>query len=33
MVNVANDLHMTLATSRLSKYDACVAVHAARHPL
>lgn len=26
MVNVANDLRMTLATSRLSKYDACVAV-------
>ena len=33
MVNVANDLGMTLATSRLSKYDACVAVHTARHPL
>lgn len=27
MVNVANDLRMTLATLRLSKYDACVAVH------
>ena len=26
MVNVANDLHMTLATSRLSKYAACVRV-------
>jgi predicted transcriptional regulator len=32
MVNVANDLHMTLATSRLSKYDACVAAHAALNP-
>ena len=29
MVNVANDLHMTLATCKLSKYDACVAVHTA----
>ena len=29
MVNVANDLHMTLATCRLSKYDACVAVYEA----
>ena len=26
MVNVANDLRMTLATCKLSKYDACVAV-------
>ena len=32
MVNVANDLRMTLATCRLSKYDACVAVHAALGP-
>lgn len=32
MVNVANDLRMTLATCRLSKYDACVAVHAALKP-
>lgn len=29
MVNVANDLRMTLATSRFSKYDACVAVYTA----
>lgn len=27
MVNVANDLRMTLATSKLSQYDACIAVH------
>lgn len=26
MVNVANDLRMTLATCKLSKYDACVVV-------
>jgi len=32
MVNVANDLRMTLATSKFSKYDACVAVHAALGP-
>ncbi len=32
MVNVANDLRMTLATSRLSKYEACIAVHAALNP-
>jgi hypothetical protein len=32
MVNVANDLKMTLATSRFAKYDACVAVHAALNP-
>ncbi|HNX36556.1 MAG TPA: hypothetical protein PKM57_18190 [Kiritimatiellia bacterium] len=32
MVNVANDLNMTLATSRFSKYDACVAIHAALNP-
>ena len=31
MVNVANDLRMTLATCPLSKYEACVAVHAALH--
>lgn len=30
MVEVAKHLRMTLATSRLSKYDACVAVHGAR---
>ncbi|MDD4016388.1 MAG: hypothetical protein PHV28_00455 [Kiritimatiellae bacterium] len=29
MVNVANDLRMTLAICPLAKYDACVAVHAA----
>ncbi len=29
MVNVAQDLRMTLATCPLSKYDACVAVSAA----
>ncbi len=29
MVNVANDLRMTLVTCRLSKYEACVAVSAA----
>lgn len=29
MVNVANDLRMTLATCTLSKYDACVAVYEA----
>ena len=29
MVNVANDLRMTLATCRLSKYEACVAVYEA----
>jgi len=32
MVNVANDLRITLAVSRFSKYDACVAVHAALKP-
>lgn len=32
MVNVANDLHMSLATCKASKYDACVAVHAALNP-
>ncbi len=32
MVNVANDLRMTLATSRFSKYEACIAVHAALNP-
>ena len=32
MVNVANDLRMTLATSRLPKYEACVAAHAALNP-
>lgn len=32
MVNVARDLNMTLATSPLSKFDACVAVHAAMNP-
>jgi len=32
MVNVANDLRMTLATSKFSKYDACVAIHAALGP-
>lgn len=29
MINVANDLRITLASSRLSKYDACIAVHEA----
>ena len=29
MVNVANDLRMSLATCKASKYDACVAVHSA----
>lgn len=29
MVNVANDLRMTLATCKLSKYDACIAVYEA----
>ena len=29
MVNVANDLRMTLVTCRLAKYDACVAVYEA----
>ena len=32
MVNVANDLNMTLATCKLAKYEACVAVHAALSP-
>ena len=32
MVNVANDLRMTLATCKLSKYDACVAVSSALKP-
>jgi hypothetical protein len=34
MVNVAHDLRMTLATCKLSKYDACVAVYEAlkSHP-
>jgi len=27
MVNVANDLRMTLATTKLSQYDACIAVY------
>lgn len=29
MVDVARTLHVTLATTTLRKYDACVAVHAA----
>jgi hypothetical protein len=29
MVEVAMQLRMTLATSKLSKYDACIAVHGA----
>ena len=29
MVNVAHDLRMTLATSPMAKYDACVAVYEA----
>lgn len=32
MVNVANDLRMSLATCKIAKYDACVAVHAALNP-
>ncbi|MDX9868313.1 MAG: hypothetical protein RBT78_10340 [Kiritimatiellia bacterium] len=32
MVNVAHDLGMALAISPLTKYEACVAVHAARRP-
>ncbi len=31
MVYVADTLRMTLATSQLAKYDACVAVHKALH--
>ncbi|MBQ7189900.1 MAG: hypothetical protein IJR99_10845 [Kiritimatiellae bacterium] len=27
MVNVANDLRMTLATTKLSQYEACIAVY------
>jgi hypothetical protein len=29
MVNVANDLHITLMTTKLTKYDSCVAVYEA----
>ena len=32
MVNVANDLRMTLATSRLPKFETCVAVSGALKP-
>jgi hypothetical protein len=31
MADVARSLHVTLATSTMTKYEACVAVHAALH--